>query len=331
MSKGFVYYQLPNSSNIIGISGAWRIVEKFEDVKSGFITTTFNKDKIYNLKEPKEISFSAFDFLLPDDQLQNFEISKKEYLQIIEDAKSFCESINGKVVVSRVKKKEISDDFDIKEIFLKLCAKYQHSYNYLCYIPQEGMWMGASPEKLLFGDVNMLKLISLAGSKDDSQDIIWSEKENFEQRLVTDAIEKILLDLDLNYKKGTAKTIKAGNMFHLETEFEVSNCNDFVSLANKLHPTPAVSGFPRNNALDFIFKNEKHQRNLYAGIIGNLAKDNVQLFVNLRCAKISKRHIELYIGGGITSDSDAVSEWNETEFKSNTLLSVLENKKNFVG
>lgn len=325
MSKGFVYYQLPNSSEIIGFSGEWTILEKIDKIKSGFVVTTFNKDKIYNLTKQNEISISEFDFRLPNEQLANFEISKKEYLQMIEDTKAYCQSMNGKVVISRVKKKEISDDFNVKEVFLKLCEKYQHSFNYLCFIPEEGMWMGASPEKLLFGDVNFLKLVSLAGSKDDSQEIIWSKKEKFEQQLVTDAIEKILLNLDLNFKKSATKTTKAGNMFHLETEFEVSNCNHFVELANQLHPTPAVSGFPKDKALDFIVKNEKHQRNLYAGIIGNLDKDKVQLYVNLRCAKITGNQIELYVGGGITSESDANSEWNETEFKSNTLLSVLEN------
>lgn len=325
MNKGFVYYQLPNSSVILGFSGEWSVVEKFENIKSGFIATTFNKDRIYNLTAPKEIAFRDFEFLLPEKQLQNFEISQNEYLEMIENTKSYCESIKGKVVISRVKKMELKNDFNIQEVFLKLCNKYQHSFNYLCYVPQEGMWMGASPEKLLVGDKNSLKLVSLAGSKDASQEIIWSAKEVFEQKLVTDAIEKTLLKLHLEYQKSDAKTVKAGNMMHLETAFEIKNCSSFIELANLLHPTPAVSGFPKEKALDFIFMNEKHQRNLYSGIIGKVESDKVELFVNLRCAKIANNQIEFYVGGGITSASEAISEWNETEFKSNTLLSIIEN------
>ena len=55
-----------------------------------------------------------------------------------------------------------------------------------------------------------------------------------------------------------------------------------------------------------------------------LRDDRLQLFVNLRCMKVLDRHAALYVGGGITSESVAREEWEETEIKANTLLSIMD-------
>ena len=47
------------------------------------------------------------------------------------------------------------------------------------------------------------------------------------------------------------------------------------------------------------------------------------LFVNLRCMQLGDGHASLYVGGGITAESDPASEWRETEMKAETMLSVL--------
>jgi isochorismate synthase len=47
------------------------------------------------------------------------------------------------------------------------------------------------------------------------------------------------------------------------------------------------------------------------------------LFVNLRCMQLAGRFAHLYVGGGITAESDPHSEWRETEMKAETMLSVL--------
>jgi isochorismate synthase len=47
------------------------------------------------------------------------------------------------------------------------------------------------------------------------------------------------------------------------------------------------------------------------------------LYVNLRCMKITGNQAHLYMGCGITKDSDAGKEWNESVNKSMTMKRVL--------
>ena len=114
------------------------------------------------------------------------------------------------------------------------------------------------------------------------------------------------------------------NLNDLKTTFQFDlGSNSAIAIADKLHPTPAVSGYPQKEALDLIHKSEKHQRRIYAGMIGVINEHSTQLFVNLRCAEIIHNQAYLYLGGGFTKDSNVVSEWNETENKAKTLLNVM--------
>jgi isochorismate synthase len=94
-------------------------------------------------------------------------------------------------------------------------------------------------------------------------------------------------------------------------------------LIRSLHPTPAVCGLPREKALQLIEKHETHNRNLYAGLIGYKSKEELNVFVNLRCMQVTENDFLLYVGGGITDQSIPENEWNETENKAKTLMRVL--------
>ena len=65
--------------------------------------------------------------------------------------------------------------------------------------------------------------------------------------------------------------------------------------------------------------NRRNQENqAYASIL-----KHTSLFVNLRCMKLDKGKARLFIGGGITKDSNPADEWQETVNKSHTIKSVL--------
>ena len=66
-------------------------------------------------------------------------------------------------------------------------------------------------------------------------------------------------------------------------------------------------------------------RELYCGYLGLMDNDNTEIFVNLRCAKIYHNKLSLYVGGGITAESNPEDEFHETEIKAETLLSVIKN------
>ena len=95
-------------------------------------------------------------------------------------------------------------------------------------------------------------------------------------------------------------------------------------MIKNLHPTPAVGGIPKREGLDFISSNEKFKREYYSGYMGDvdlLGERN--LYVNLRCAQLNKESISLYVGAGITAESDAELEWGETQNKAQTILQAL--------
>jgi len=137
----------------------------------------------------------------------------------------------------------------------------------------------------------------------------------------------------LHLKKSSVQQLKisqrteliAGPVKHLVTNFsfQLPESNIFP-LVQILHPTPAVSGLPRENALALIDKIESHKRKFYAGVIGFLSENEIKLFVNLRCAEIQENKAFLYVGGGFTKDSDVEKEWIETERKAETLLNVMQ-------
>ena len=69
---------------------------------------------------------------------------------------------------------------------------------------------------------------------------------------------------------------------------------------------------------------EKYERAYYTGYLGLVTPEKeISLFVNLRCMQVFKNEIALYLGGGITKDSNAEKEWAETNFKAETLLKGL--------
>ena len=122
----------------------------------------------------------------------------------------------------------------------------------------------------------------------------------------------------------TPETVTAGNIAHLKTTFNIQTNKTPVELANLLHPTPAVCGLPEKTAKDFILKNEGHSREFYTGFLGIINDRSCSLFVNLRCMQLFKNENWLYVGGGITSLSNADKEWRETELKAQTLLNILD-------
>ena len=92
-----------------------------------------------------------------------------------------------------------------------------------------------------------------------------------------------------------------------------------------MHPTPAVCGFPKDAARKFILENEDYDRAYYSGFLGELNwDDSTDLFVNLRCLQVvDGQKVILYVGGGITAESDPKKEWLETVHKAQTMKMVL--------
>ena len=197
--------------------------------------------------------------------------------------------------------------------------------------------MGATPELLVNIDRkhHIFKTVALAGTQMASDGLTtetaaWRQKEIEEQAMVGRYIINCFKKIRLReYEEIGPKTVKAGHLLHLKSEFKVdmkaTNFPELGSVMLKLlHPTSAVCGMPKEAATDFLKKHESFDREYYSGFLGPVNINEVtSLFVNLRCMKLTEKAAVLFAGAGVTASSKAEKEWEETELKCNTLLKVL--------
>ncbi|WP_185861131.1 chorismate-binding protein [Blattabacterium cuenoti] len=230
-----------------------------------------------------------------------------------------------KVVLSRSIKIPFQN-FDFKNTFVKLIYTYPNALISLWYDFKHGFWIGCSPELLMKCHNKQLKISVLAGTlwKETSK---WTNKEIAEHKIVIKYILNMLKSYKGSIRIKNTKIKKIGHLKHLETSiyFFFDEIPDYNEILNRLHPTPSVCGYPKDQSLDFIHKNEEHKRNFYTGYFGIVDKTNMELYINLRCVRIKedKKEMTLYAGSGITVDSNVHQECIETENKIKNILSQL--------
>jgi len=283
-----------------------------------FISDTFQKKFFY----PKQQKQSRSEITFPEATTE-----KVSFIQLVEKALDGIKNkAYKKVVVSR-KIKYQSSKSPIA-VFMDLLGDYNEAMVYLWRHPQGGCWLGASPEKFLKKTEERVQTEALAGTQVFQINTIpvWKHKEIEEQELV---VEQIRQDLSPFFtteetKEHPPRNVRAGNLVHRSSLFELPKFQKPLHLlAEALHPTPAVGGIPKAEAIEFIKAEEGYNRSLYTGYFGPISKNNAHLFVNLRCASYELGVFNLYVGAGVTSGSHPEKEWEETQQKAQTIAKVL--------
>jgi len=260
--------------------------------------------------------------------IDNIDHSKRRHVKLVKKGIKFIEDGHvKKVVLSRCENLK-NESLDIVDTYKTMLKNYENALVYMWFHPAVGLWMGATPERLITIDKNKFRTMSLAGTQNynDTINVNWKQKELKEQQFVTDYILKNIKENIDDIKCNGPYTVKAGKLLHLRTDIsgELKTVDLLEKLIKSLHPTPAVCGLPRDISADFIVKNENYRRTYYSGYLGELnVNKKTNLFVNLRCMEIHMAEVSIFVGGGITIDSDAVSEWEETVSKANIMKKVL--------
>ena len=333
-SQAFVVYRKPNQIEInaqIQLNNDINLKVDFEE--SGFVFAPFDNENqaiffpIINAEIYKS-EYSEVDDIEIKQEINviNKTTNKDFYLKLVEKAIEKIHLNNfEKVVVSRKEDIEVSQ-FNILKTYKTLLQKYPSAMVYCWFHPEIGLWMGATPELLCKINKNHFLTVALAGTKsvNENVNLIWSHKEENEQQLVTEFILDQLKSEIQNLKISEPYSVKAGHLWHIKTDIdgEIPENISIKKIIQKLHPTPAVCGLPKEIAKDFILKNENYNREFYTGYLGeiNLNK-TTELYVNLRCMKIEDQNISIFVGGGITKDSIPENEWDETVAKTKTMKS----------
>lgn len=351
----FVAYKKPGEPNVKALlQKTEKHFSTTDFSEKGFVFAPFSTQNSallipFSEAESMEVVFETAE--LDENYLPRKKAGAKEKNHHLELVKKGIEAIKAgklqKVVLARQHSVEFPEH-DPWLIFQRLLEKYPSAFVYAWFHPKSGLWMGATPENLLHIESNYLKTVSLAGTRKNMGDdeVIWLEKEKKEQSLVTDFIlEKLRPKLE-SVNISEPRTSEAGNLWHLKTCISGKlKENGTKEIIESLHPTPAVCGLPRNDARNFILKNENFDRQFYSGFLGELNLDTkkerspknrnqenkayfsvkpvTDLYVNLRCMKFYQNAAQIFAGGGITEESDPESEWEETLSKIETMAHVL--------
>jgi menaquinone-specific isochorismate synthase len=243
-----------------------------------------------------------------------------------------------KVVLARRVHAEVPAGFDPIDLLERLRERHAGCYRFFFDFGLGGIFLGASPERLVTLRGVRVASDAIAGTagRPDTPDeeaeaiatLRGSTKDRSEHAIVVrhirDALAPFAAELTVDAEPEVQRLRR---LLHLRTRIagKTAKGTHILSLAARLHPTPAVAGSPRTSALDWIAAREPGDRGWYAGPIGWMtAGGDGDFAVGLRGAFIAGRRALLAAGAGIVAGSDPTLEWKETEGKLSAMRDALE-------
>ncbi|WP_022928512.1 isochorismate synthase [Patulibacter americanus] len=198
-------------------------------------------------------------------------------------------------------------------------------------------FIAATPELLVRRAGNRVATLALAGTTGRSSDpavevhlaehLLRSAKDREEHAIVVRRIVDRLDDVAIWTTHPPApQVVQAASAQHLATPIRahLASSVGVLDLVERLHPTPAVGGFPEEAALPRIPATEGMDRGWYAGPVGWIdAAGDGDFSVALRSALLEPETARCFAGVGVVAGSDPASELAETEVKLQALLPLL--------
>ncbi|MBN1465467.1 isochorismate synthase [candidate division KSB1 bacterium] len=157
------------------------------------------------------------------------------------------------------------------------------------------------------------------------QQMVESDKDLREHRWV----KKMILDRLAPFCEQIDRTanenvLKLSHVQHLVSEFQahlhagVQN----EQLVEALHPTPAVGGYPKKQAVERVAQLEPFDRGWYAAPVGWVSLDEAEFAVAIRSALVQREKLHLFAGSGIVEGSNPDKEWQENRNKAQNFLQL---------
>lgn len=263
--------------------------------------------------------------------------SKIEWIELVQ--RTLTEIHAGsfdKVVLARETTFEADCKIDPILLLKSMSESYSHCYRF-CFNPApERGFIGLSPERLYKRLSTYIETEALAGttlrSKETKEDeyfkssLMNDRKERMEHEIVVNMLKTNMERLCSEYEYDEyPKIITLPTVHHLYTRFKGILRSDVEDehILEHLHPTPAIGGYPRGSALEWIKREEPLDRGIYSGPVGWVSYSSAEFCVGIRSALVQRDKISLYAGAGIVWGSQPEAEWNELEIKIKGYLNVL--------
>ena len=231
-------------------------------------------------------------------------------------------------------------DLDVAAALRDLAATAPES-TIFAFVRRGTTFLGATPERLVRTSDGSFETVAIAGTAARGRDaeddarlaaaLLASEKDREEHAVVVQALRSSLRPIARTlHVAGAPAILPLRHVQHLVTPITgtLHDKGGLLDLARELHPTPAVGGAPRDDALVLIDEHEGFDRGWYAGPIGWLGADgDGELMVALRCGLVNGPEATLFAGCGIVADSDPAREWDESRLKLRTMTAALGDRR----
>ena len=291
--------------------------------------------------------FGAFDYLpdsAPNDALPQPKIDSQRELAPGAYTEAVSRALNAigqgayeKIVLARCIELEADRPWQPLDTLNRLRERFAGCFTFSFGGGGARSFIGATPERLLQIRNGHLLTEAIAGSAPRGQTagedakharaLLESVKDLHEHTCVRDSILRRLARVGVEGRaEPNPQLLLLANVQHLRTriEAEVGESVHLLDILPEMHPTPAVGGSPREDAVPCIADLEGIERGLYAGVVGWFNHLNEgEMIVGIRSALIEGKSARLYAGAGIVEGSDPDKEMRETEIKLRALLDVL--------
>jgi menaquinone-specific isochorismate synthase len=197
-------------------------------------------------------------------------------------------------------------------------------------------FIGATPERLYHRHGRQIQTEALAGTRPrgDSEQtdaafadsLKSNEKELMEHREVVRFLQDVLAGLCSESRVlAHEELMRLAHVQHLYSRIQgvLREDVDDLLLLDRLHPTPAVGGSPRDLALRTIRELEPFCRGWYAGPVGWMSRDEAEFAVGIRSGLTHGKSLALFSGSGIVEGSEPEREWQENDAKLRHFLQLL--------
>ena len=213
-----------------------------------------------------------------------------------------------------------------------------HTQSFVFGVWQSGRaFAGATPERLVRLSGRLVEASSLAGTiergataSEDAANVSrlrQSAKDLAEHAAVREELVAALTaNCDDVRAPAEPSVFTLPHVHHLHTPLHarLRDNSSLLDLVANLHPTPAVGGSPRDEALQFIAEHENLDRGWYASPVGWIDGNGGEFAVALRSALIDENEAILFAGCGIVADSDPDLELAESNLKLQAMQSAIE-------
>jgi menaquinone-specific isochorismate synthase len=212
-----------------------------------------------------------------------------------------------------------------QQLLSQLRQRQSGSCRFLWQVGQGPTLLGASPERLLTVRQGQLRSDALAGTAAAAAagQLLLADKDRREHELVVEAITTVLGHCGLRARRPRhPRLARHGQLVHLHTPITAALAGQApLAIAGALHPTPAVAGLPRREAMAALRSLEPFERGHYAAPIGWVdSEGDTELRVAIRSGRLQGHQLDLTAGAGLVRGSVPDRELQEVALK----LSVLQ-------